>query len=341
MAAPKRQPRAGLDPLPGLLREQNLGRYGFFAVVDLLARHGSPVRFTHDFTLAFHPGELRRLDVEELPSPEPGGAPRRSYRLTACFLGLIGSSGPVPLYLSELTAGDDEAAGLRRALLSPFHHRIYELFYRAGRRCDLPRSYTTGAGDPWSRRLLAWLGTGTLSLATLRPSTLLHLAPLLASRVRSARALTLSLRHILAPWLPPGAGLEVEQFVGGTLRLGPGSQMQLGQPQTLKLGHSTVIGTRCRDPAGAIRIHVGPVSASLLTRFSPGGPAFASARELVALFLRSPIDVELDVATEGAASPPLGTLRLGRDFRLVAPGASRRHFRFRLSDGATLDPGPA
>ena len=36
----------------------------------------------------------------------------------------------------------------------------------------------------------------------------------------------------------------------------------------------------------------------------------------------------------------LGSFRLGQNFRLTAPGAARRRARFRLSDGASLDPGP-
>ncbi len=340
MAPAERQPAPRLAPGPTLRLPDldRVGRYGFFAVVDLLTRAGHTIRFRHDPTLAFHPGELRDLRRIELPASEPGSPPIPAYELTACFLGLVGSAGPVPVYLSELTVTDDDAAALRRALLAPFHHRLYELYYQAGRRCDLPRSFVVGAHDRWSQRLLAWLGLGTLTLRALQPRTLLHLAPLLTSRTRSARGLTLALTHVLAPWLPPGASLRLEQFAGGWARLGQGSQMQLGRPETLKLAHSTIIGARCRDPAGAIRIHVGPLSSTAFPTFAPGGPAFAAVGELVPLFLRSPLDVELELVVEGAASPPLGEPRLGRNFRLTAPGAARRRARFRVPGGESLDP---
>lgn len=342
MAAAQRQPGADLARLlDARLRDPGrIGRYGFFAVVDLLTRAGQTVRFRHDHTLKFHAGELRDLRRVELPATGPDAAPRSAYELTACFLGLTGSSGPVPIYLSELTVGDDDATALRRALLAPFHDQFYRLFYQAGRRCDLPRSFVAGAEDTWSRRLLAWLGVGTYPFRTLRPLTLLHLATLFASRVRSARGLSLALHHVLAPWLPPGATLAIEQFAGGWARLGPGSQMELGRPETIRLGHSTIIGTRCLDPAGTIRIHIGPLASASFTELAPGSSAFDALREIIALFLRSPLEVHLQLEVEGAASPPLGSFRLGQNFRLTAPGAARRRARFRLSDGASLDPGP-
>lgn len=337
MATAERQPRPALSRVLALLRRP--GRYGFLAVVDLLTRAGVAVQFRHDPTLAFHPGELRAVDPIELPPREPGGPPGEAVAVTACFLGLTGSFGPVPLYLSELTASDDDAAGFRRALLAPFHHRLYDLYYRAARRCDLPRAFTAGAADVWSQRLLAWLGLGTLPLQALRPLDLLQLAPLLAGRPRTARGLTLALRHVVAPWLPAGATLTVEQFAGGWARLAEGTRMKLGQADTTLLGHTTVIGSRCRDPAGRIRLHIGPLPAASLAEFSPGGPALARIRELTALFLRAPLAVELELLLEGAASPPLGALRLGRDFRLVAPGAQRRRARFDLFDGAPVELG--
>ena len=334
MAGPQRQPGSDLSRVLPLLR-QHAGRYGFLAVVDLLERDGGlPIRFRHDDSMSFHPGELRSVTEIELPPATSDGQPRRAFEVTACFLGLTGSFGPVPVYLSELTVCDDESSGLRRALLAPFHHRLYELYHRAARRCDPPRSFVAGATDLWSRRLLAWLGVGTIDLRHIPPVALLRLAPLLVSRVRSARTLHLALREVLSDLLPAGAELRIVQFTGGHAPLSEGTQMQLGNRETLALGRSTVIGTSCRDPAGGLRIEVGPLAATQVATFSPRGAAFARIAELVKLLVRGPLDVELDLLTDSAASSlPLGQLRLGSTFRLVAPdGARRRHLRFNLAE---------
>lgn len=333
MAGPQRQPGSDLSRVLPLLRRA--GRYGFLAVVDLLERHGGlPIRYRHDPSMSFHPGELTSVLEIELPPTTPDGVPRRAFEVTACFLGLTGSFGPVPVYLSEMTVCDDDSSGLRRALLAPFHHRLYELYHRAARRCDPPRSFAAGATDVWSRRLLAWLGVGTVELRHIPEVALLRLAPLLVSRVRSARTLHLALREVLSGLLPGGAELRIVQFTGGHAPLSEGTQMQLGRRETLALGRSTVIGTSCRDPAGGLRIEVGPLSAAHVPDFSPRGPAFARIAELVKLLVRGTLDVELDLLTDSAASSlPLGQLRLGSTFRLVAPdGARRRHLRFNLAD---------
>lgn len=339
MATTQRQPASDLSRVLPLLRRA--GRYGFLAVVDLLERHGGlPIRFRHDPTLSFHPGELCSVLEIELPATTPDGRSRRAFEVTACFLGLTGSFGPVPVYLSEMTVGDDDSSALRRALLAPFHHRLYQLYHRAARRCDPPRSFVDGATDLWSRRLLAWLGVGTIALHHVAPVTLLRLAPLLVSRVRSARTLHLALREVLSDLLPASADLQIVQFTGGYAPLSEGIQMQLGRRETLALGQNTVIGTSCRDPAGGLRIEIGPLDAAHVPAFSPRGLAFARIAEIVKLLARGPFDVELDLLTDSAASSlPLGQLRLGSTFRLVAPdGARRRHLRFHLADDTAHDP---
>lgn len=338
MASTQRQPPGDLGRVLPLLRSP--GRYGFLAVVDLLERDGGlPLRFRHDPGLAFQACELHSVTEIELPPLSQNQAPRRAYEVTASLFGLTGALGPVPVYLCELTVGDDETAALRRAFLAPFHHRLYELYHRASRRTDLPRHFTTGASDRWSTRLLAWLGVGTLPLSHIPPLALLRLAPLLVSSVRSARTLQLALQEVVGEFLPPGATLALEQFTGGWAALGEGTQMQLGRRETLALGQSTVIGTRCRDPACGLQLRVGPLTATSLPIFSPGGAAFDRIRELVTMLVRTPLEVELRLLSEsGTASLPFGQLRLGTNFRLVAPGAARqRHSRFRLADGAPLD----
>jgi type VI secretion system ImpH/TssG family protein len=336
MASAQRQPPDDLTRLLPLLRRP--GRHGFLAVVDLLARTVGldNLRFRHDPGLGFPAGELRHvlpIDLPPVPSDDPAlpadAPPRRAYEVTATTFGLTGALGPVPVYLCELTVGDDESAALRRAFLAPFHDRLYSLWYRASRRTALPQTFETGAAD----------GVGTLPLRHIPPVTLLRLAPLLVSRVRSARTLHLGLQTVAGEFLPPGAALTLEQFTGGWSVLGHGTQMQLGRPETLALGRSTVIGTRIRDPAAGLRIRVGPLPPASLPHFSPRGPAFERIRELVGLLVRTPLDVEVDLLSDGGlTSLPFGQLRLGSNFRLVAPGTVRqRHTRFRLADGAPLD----
>ncbi len=337
MASAQRQPSGDLTRVLPLLRHP--GRYGFLAVVDLLKRDGAiPIRYRHDPSLAFQPAELQCVVEIELPGAK-GQPPRRAYEVTSSLFGLTGALGPVPVYLCELTVGEDEAAALRRAFLAPFHDRLYDLYYQASRRTAVPASFITGARDPWSTRLLAWLGVGTLPLRHVPQVALLRLAPLLVTRVRSARVLHIALHEVLGESLPPGVTLTIEQFTGGWAPLGEGTQMQLGRRETLSLGRGTVIGTRCRDPAGGIRLRIGPLPQAHLPMFSPGGQAFERMRELVTILLRTPLDVEVHLLSDGGVTtPPFGQLRLGSNFRLVAPGTVRQQqSRFRLADGTALD----
>lgn len=307
------------DPLARLLDRP--GAFSFVAAASLLRGRGAEVRYRHDASLTHGGGELRAVREVAAAGEGPGERARPRYEVTASFLGAVGHAGPAPLYLAELAAAEDEAGELRRELLDVFHHRLYEILF-------------TGllGQDSLTEEILLAIGAGTLPLRRLAAGRLLALAPLLVGRQRSARAIALGLRHLLADDLEAagGATLELEEFAGEWVALGPGSQMRLGDRASAALGHSTVIGAWCRDPASRVRVRVGPVPAAALADLSPGGAAYERLVEALRVLVADPIELELEVTVAGSPSPPLGSMRLGVDFRAAAPGAGRRSLRFPL-----------
>jgi type VI secretion system ImpH/TssG family protein len=306
--------RAGLpveEPVARLLARP--GRFAFLAAVRLLRERGAQLRFRHDSTLAFAAAELSAVrDCSD-------GAGER-FELVASFLGVAGSSSPAPVYLTALAAAEDEAGELRRELLDGFHHRLYELLAERLLEAEAP-----------PRGLAAAVGVGTLAPRRLDPHALLPLAPLLVARGRSARSLTLALRHLLAVDLERhGAQLEIEEFVGDWVETGARSQFCLGDRGRSALGRSTVVGAWCRDPSSRVRVKIGRVDADAAATFSPGGAAFVRLSEALSVLVRDPLEFELELWVVGSIAPPLGALRLGVDFRVFAPKTEGRALRFPL-----------
>lgn len=295
------------------------GRFAFLSAVALLQESGAELRFRHDCALSFPGRELS--SVRHIPATAEGQ--RERFELVASFLGTVGAHGPAPVYLAELAAADDEAGELRRELLDAFHHRLYELL------AELVRA-RQGAEEG----LLAALGVGTRTPRRLDSQALLPLAPLLVARGRSAPSLAAALRHLMAAELGAhSASLELVEFAGEWVEIGSQSQFCLGDPRRSALGATTVVGAWCRDRASRVCVRIGPLPAAAATTFSPGGDAFAKLSEALAIFVREPVEVDLELRVVGSLTPPLGSLRLGVDFRIVAPSTDGRDLRFPLPLG--------
>lgn len=301
--------------------------FGFLAAAGVLGRAGATIRYRHDHRLDFAPGELREVRRREYV--DKGGAPRVVFEVTATFLGATGASGPAPLYLVALAADESDAGELRREFLDVFHHRIYELF--AG--------WMLRRARPWGERASAGAGLGglglllgvdALPLRTIAPASLLAIAPLLLARGRPAPLCERALRRLLAADLA-GATLSLEEYAGEWARLGEGGQMRLGDRRSTSLGRSTVVGGWCRDRQSRVRLRVGPIDAARLPHFSPGGPGYARIHEALALLLGDLLEVELELTIAGAPSPPLGAMRLGVDYRPIAPTREARRLRFPIA----------
>lgn len=265
------------------------------------------VRFGHASALRFDPGEVGDLELR--------GEPPIAL-VTASFFGLCGAGTPLPLYLAEEADLDEEPGSIVRGLLDVFHHRLFSLLVRGLREVDLPRSMRRVGSDLWARRVLALLGQD-LDAASVPPQTLLQLAPVLASGVRSPEMLAVALRICLAAELG-GAALRVEALSGAWMPIDPSQWSRLGDATT-GLGDTAVLGTEALHPAGAAQVVIGPVGGEQHAVFLPGGAAHDRLRALTRGFTPEPLHYDLVLEIEDMTYPPglLGLRRLGQDLWLA------------------------
>ena len=304
-------------------------RRGFFAVVALLERlrpdaarvggAGPPsaeaIRFRHDSALTFASG-----DVSAVRERGTG------WEVVATFLGVTGASSPVPNHLAEDILHEEEERPLRRDFLDLFHHRFISLLTRQVARYDWAREALKDADDDWARRVRALLGFD--GWAGVRPPLpawrVLRLAPLLVTRARTSRGLTLALEDVLGPELP-GATFSVEEFVGTWVALEPRDRVRLGQVNS-RLGTELILGGRVWDRAGAFRVTIGPLAQREYDRLVPGGDLHAVARQVIALMVDEPLegDLELVMAEQPAFLLTPKRARLGNNTWLGASAGQVR-----------------
>lgn len=286
-------------------------RYNFFVSVGMLERltphavrvggegpyNRESIRFRHDHDLTFAPGEISRIERVRVPHSAEQVLDKAHYRyeITTSFLGVSGAMTPMPLYIAEEVCQDDEGARIKRDFLDVFHHRLISLLYRIGTKFDFAREYTQESDDAWSRRMLAMAGLDAYERwrpRHLSRPQMLRLAPLLASKVRSAHTLALALQDVTAEALQD-ASVHVVQFTGDWTLLDPEQRMSLGQLNH-ELGLNAVLGVECFDRAGKATIVIGPLRDNF-RRFLADGDMFPAICELVGMLSPEPIEYELDL----------------------------------------------
>jgi type VI secretion system protein ImpH len=270
------------------------------------------IRFRHDPSMAFSAGDVSRVLRRQVPGEE------EIFEVVTTFLGLVGSSTPLPFYFAEEVAQEDPDNPLRREFLDLFHHRLVSLLYRGVTRYTLTGELSGTGADVWSKRVLALAGLDTYereARGIFLANRLLRLCAAFTVRARTARALEMVLEDALGDALE-GGRVSVHQFVGRWVAIEPPDQMRLGKVNS-HLGRSTLLGRRAFDRAGSFQIEIGKVPRSVYERFLPDGDLLPVLQEGVRRFNKDPLEYSvvlelLENATPFIQLKALGGSRLGR-----------------------------
>ena len=279
------------------------------------------IRFRHDPSLIFSAGDVSQVKLVPRTTAwgEEQKGPRHTFEVVTTFLGLTGTSSPLPGYMVEEIAQEDPDRPMRREFLDLFHHRLVSLLYRALTRYLLEGEATRAGDDVWSRRVLALAGLDTYERGpsvNLSVDQLLRLAPLLATRARTARTLELALADVLRNELGE-ARVTVQQFAGSWVEVETEQRMTLGRLNS-NLGRSSMLGGRLFDRSGKVIIGISPLDGATYHRLLPEGDLSPLVREVMTLVVRDPLECALEL---GVREDVLGafqitkknTARLGRN----------------------------
>ncbi len=277
------------------------------------------IRLRHDRQLAFRAAEVSGIRVRDANRERP------VVEITTAFLGLTGAASPLPPYLAEEVAQEDEDAPVRRDFLDMFHHRFVSLFFRARARSDFANGYRSDQTDAWSRRVLALLGRDRPP--RIEPWRVLRWAPILAQRNVTPAALEAAIADLIAEEIGE-VGVAVEPFVGAWVPLDRDDQNRLGRASST-LGRDLVLGRRILDRASRFRLVVGPLGREGLVRLRGNEKLLRRIADTVAELCAGTLDFELALWLTPEAAPhlELGVARLGRDSWL---GGQVRETRLRM-----------
>ena len=300
------------DLIRALAREARL--YSFFQVVQLLERarpeaaplgqEGPPsreaVRLRPSLSLAFPESDVAAVEVME-----DGERPR--VLVETNFLGLYGSTSPLPSFYAEELIQETSDDSLVRGVLDLFHHRLLSLLYRCWKKYRPYLQFRPDGGDEFSWRLLCLMGLGIQEASercALPRRWLLRYCGLLNQQPRSAAALQCMISDFFE-----GVPVEVTSYAERWVTIPEESRCRLGALNS-RLGVDLQVGDRVEDRAGKFRVTLGPMDLDTYISFLPGrgnldivsGLARTCAPDLMAY------EIQLDLKAAG-----LPGMRLAQD----------------------------
>ena len=250
-----------------------------------------------DLSLTFPASDVARV--------ERAGADGADLLVTTTFLGLYGSSSPLPTHYTEELLDESAAdSTVSREFLDLLHQRLYQLYFQCWSKYRLFIRVAEEKNPEDLERLYCLIGLGEKELRDSIPDagSLLRYAGLFSHSPRSADGLKTLLRDALGV-----SKLEVEQCVLRTVPIPEDQQMRLGL-SNISLGVNTVLGSEVPDRMGKFRIHIGPLSKDEFDTFLPGTTRHNKLARLIRLYIVDPFEFDLKlILASGEAQP----IRLG------------------------------
>ncbi|HIF9317226.1 TPA: type VI secretion system baseplate subunit TssG [Photobacterium damselae] len=223
-----------------------------------------------------------------------------SYRIETAFLGLNGAQSPLPGFLLEQIATENEN-GVRRAFLDFFNNRLLALVYQLWRKYRYYVCYQDNASDLFSSQLFALVGLSDSDLRGETPinwSKMLSYAGTLAGRSRSPQVVAGIIAHCFEL-----ENVAIRQWEIRTVDIVQEQQMRLGM-NNCRLGESTIIGAKVKDCTGKFVVEIKDLTRERFNDFLPSGKEYQPLCKLVEFVLREQMafDLELELRKEEVPS---------------------------------------
>jgi len=250
------------------------------------------IRVRPTLSLAFPAADVDR--IEETSDQE-----KTRFQVTANFLGLYGTSSPLPTFYTEDLM--DEAAmdeSVTREFIDVINHRLFQLLY--GCLCKYHQCLQVVEANSLqhTERLFCLLGIGEKKLRSeiTNPYGLIRYVGLFTQMPRSALGLETLLTDALY-----GMAVTIIPCVERKAKIPDDQKMVMGSPAH-NLGANCFLGEEIVDRMGKFRIRIGPLDKKKFQSFYPESDNYKTATFLTDMYILESLEYDLEIIlAEGEA----------------------------------------
>ena len=263
---------------------------------DAASLEGRFLRIRPELTLGFPSADIAGIETIPLADGE------QRYVVNTTFLGLYGTSSPLPSFYTEdllVEAGDDKS--VTRDFIDIVNSTIYPLFVRSLLKYNFFLQICEEKDREYLKRIYCLMGMGDSSDQTPADEearrSLLRYAGLMSQHPRSALGLNTMLSDALQ-----GIAVNIRQCIPQMVPVPADQRNSLGITNAT-LGEDMYMGSEIADCMGKFRIIIGPVPPEQFSACLPGGTVLNRAVFLVDQYLTSPLGYDFEVLFERAGIP--------------------------------------
>lgn len=295
----------------------------FVAVGENRYFHQERIEFSVSPNLCFP-----KSDMDFITHMERNG--QQYSRVETNFLGLHGSSSPLPASYTEKLAGRDPDDNPVKDFFDFFHNRYTSLLYRVWKKYRYHVQYQSGASDAFSGRILHLAGlSGVMQdcdVAELDRAKILSYVNQLSTRTRSPKLISGIVSHYFS--LP---NVRIEEWVYRRVEIAESQRNKLNRANCV-LGQSLHLGQSIADLNGKFNLCIDNIDFETFKQFSYDGELHKTLVGLMRFILRDPMswDLKLTVNLDSIPDNQLGNgegNHLGQTFWLGSPSEADAKIR--------------
>lgn len=283
-------------------------------VAQLAPPNREVVNFTSSPNLVFSAADIKTIAARDTHKGEDSGAPDKQWQMDVTFMGLTGSQGVMPHYLSEVVLKEmRQKNNSLRDYLDIFNHRSISMYYQAWHKYQLPVNYERNRQrgsrqtDLFSQALasLSGLGLNELSYRLPIPDTAMAgMAGLQSRNICTADSLRRMINHYFE------LDTKIEQFQGQWQELPDDILCRLPGPQcpsgiNNRLGGNAILGNSCFHVQSKFTVVIAPMPYEKFMSIAPGSKKLEALKSFIHYTAGIELDFDISVTLAKNLVPPV------------------------------------
>jgi len=293
--------------------KSDLNRFGFHQLVESIAEASSInldelentligesiFRFFTNPKINFPVGDIEQLIILE----EDG---REVFQFLVNFLGLQGSSGPLPGSVLDEIAEEHNNNPIQSIYLDFFNHHLITVFHQIWRKYKYYIKFNSNFSDNYSRNIMNLLGVSRdfIEFTHLNWHKIFYHLGIIQSGIRTKEALTSIIQHYFDLH-----DISLEEHVRKIVEVEVEQKNQVGI-KNIMLGENFILGDKVESFSNKFRVNINNLKLDEFHQFLPNTKKYRHLQELIRFLLKDPLPYDVLL---GLHPDTKSTFILGKD----------------------------